>query len=168
MQEHGTYAYCIILSSHHTLRAGSKHCAFIVREFQRSLATAETKRSHCVEYRLLHKRCRNLRQGSITFFGRCVMGLYAQLVLPCLHAHSNAELKERRGGGCVYIQVAPVWLCLTLCDGGTQFTQFEFCSTAVARLHTTPTNPYINRKVYVLSLIFWNFRPVLPLLKILY
>lgn len=43
---------------------------------------------------------------------------------------------------------------LTLCDGYTQFTQFEFCSTAVARLHTTPTNPYINRKVYVLSLIF--------------
>lgn len=39
-------------------------------------------------------------------------------------------------------------------NGGTRFTIFEFCSTAVARLHTTPTNPYINRKVYVLSLIF--------------
>lgn len=46
---------------------------------------------------------------------------------------------------------------LTLCDGGTRFTIFtifEFCSTAVARVHTTPTNPYINRKVYVISLIF--------------
>lgn len=48
-------------------------------------------------------------------------------------------------------------LPLTLWDGHTYFTYFEFCSTTVARLRTTPANPYINRKVFVLSLIFWNF-----------